>query len=149
MYFLADYAFHIYGLQNTHQWGPIIAIRPPSRPAPQVPMSEIWSSTQAPKLKLELVSMKRLTACLWRPTWLMSDRTCTVPRGDISPYSLPSVHVARSTVGARCRLRFPLYVNHLTLTLPSLFHSLSVYLFKHPCFEHSILFSQIPRLLEA
>jgi len=103
----------------------------------------------SPKLKLELVSMKRLTACLWRPTWLMSDRTCTVPRGDISPYSLPSVHVARSTVGARCRLRFPLYVNHLTLTLPSLFHSLSVYLFKHPCFEHSILFSQIPRLLEA
>jgi len=84
-----------------------------------------------PRLELELVPVKRLTTRPWRPTCLVGDETCTVHRGDVSPYSLTSVHVARSTVGKRCHLRFPLYVNLSILRplhcfIPSLHFSLNI-----------------------
>ena len=73
-------------------------------------MSEIWPVHKSPRLELELVSAKRLSDRLWRPTWRMSDRTCIVHWSDVSPHFFISVHVARLAVETRCHLRFPLYV---------------------------------------
>jgi len=106
---------------------PTISTRPPSRPSPHrcrclMPMPMSGPVHKPPRLELELVPVKRLTARLWWPTCLVGDGTCTVLRGDVSPYSLTSVHVAKST-------------------LPSLFHSLFAYLFEHFYLEHPTFFS--------
>ena len=76
-------------------------------PITWAPSPALLSSRQAPRLEPVPVLVKRLTARLWRPTCLMNEATYTVFWGD-SHHTPSQAHTwPSSTVGKRCRLRFP------------------------------------------
>ena len=148
MHFFIDRALYIWMNYNecipgAHLRGPLT--RPDQRAdllntGVDVQSPECWAQRSGPvhkppRLELKLVLVKRLIVRPWRPTCLMSKAMHTVFWGDVSPYSITSVHVAISKVGKRCRLHFHYTLSLRNLTLPSLFHSPSRFYF-----EYSALF---------
>jgi len=78
---------------------------------PSTELYMLWSNTQAPQARAELVSVKRLTAHPRWPMCLVSSAARTMSCGDISPLSTTSVHVAIINGWKVLPLALPSYVN--------------------------------------
>jgi len=133
--------------QHTHTWGPptcpINSTRSSSWPAwhrCRCPITKHWAQRSGPvhkppRLELKLVSVKRLTAHLQRPTCLMSNATHKVFWGNVSPYSITSVHVAITNGCETLSSALHLYVN------PSKIHTLFTVSFPFPLLFWKIMLS--------
>jgi len=142
--------------QLMHSWGlltwPINSTRPPSWPAwprcrcqiTRALSPTLWSSTQAPRLELKLVSVKMLVARPLQSTCLLSEATHIVFWGDISPYSLTSTHTTIINGWEALLLALPLYFNPSKSYAPFIVPFPFVLLFRILCSLSSS--NQPPRL---